>query len=75
MKILALLSLFSFLVFASCKKDYTCTCTSDTRQYTGGYNSSTVTFSYSNVTKSDAKRKCKDEETNTVMLYIHGCSL
>lgn len=48
MKKLALIAVVAGFAFASCKKDYTCTCTAD------GYSASTTFHS----TKKDAKTAC-----------------
>jgi len=52
-KISATLGLLAILAFGSCKKDYTCTCTTSV-----GSVSNTVTHDLPNQTHSDAKSAC-----------------
>jgi hypothetical protein len=59
---LAIVSLFVAASFVSCKKDYTCTCTT----VSDGINSeSSITIKD---TKSKAKSTCSSYESNTSML-------
>lgn len=50
MKKILVFGILGLFIFASCKKDWTCTCTSSI----GGSSSSTIT----DKTKSDAKAEC-----------------
>lgn len=74
MKLLSAVAL-SALAFTSCRKDYMCTCTSETRQQNHLYSSSTYTNTYINVTRSEAKKRCQEEEINAISTYIHDCKL
>ncbi len=61
-KTLLTLAAGAFLLsFASCKKDYTCTCTISS----GGQNFGTSTISIENSSKGDAKDKCPESTTVT----------
>ncbi|RYE23247.1 MAG: hypothetical protein EOP51_11145 [Sphingobacteriales bacterium] len=59
------------LSFASCKKDYTCTCTSSI-----GSTSQTYTQSLPNQTRADAKDACENyENSNTGGAVLTSCHL
>lgn len=51
--------MFGALFLTSCKKDWTCTCT-----YTGPNGSHTITDTYKNTPKSDAKTACQVANAN-----------
>ncbi len=55
MKKVLMITVLAGLSFASCKKDYTCTCKGD--------NSFTSTSVYTKVKKADAKDACSKTET------------
>ncbi|MDR3680376.1 MAG: hypothetical protein P4L41_10460 [Flavipsychrobacter sp.] len=57
-KIISAALLLGVLSFASCKKDYTCTCTTVV-----GTASTTETHSISNATHNDAKNTCDNYQT------------
>lgn len=64
MKKVMIFGTFSLLVLASCKKDYTCTCTTTT----GGVSASeSVTL---NATKSDAEEACNEGDATATVLGI-----
>jgi hypothetical protein len=55
--IIALIAFTGATMFSSCKKDYTCTCTTVV-----GAGSTTETHGISNATYSDAKKSCNNYE-------------
>lgn len=57
-KIIPAAILLSMITIASCKKDYTCTCTTVV-----GTASTTETHSISNATYNDAKNTCNNYQT------------
>ncbi|WP_133162589.1 hypothetical protein [Flavipsychrobacter stenotrophus] len=65
--------------FLSCKKNYTCTCTLDTRLQNHAYSQSNVIFPYSSVTRAQARKKCSSEAANYNatggLNYMHDCGL
>ena len=67
MKKIILLSGLTLLTLASCKKDWTCTCTSSL-----GSGSSSTT--YSNLTKSDAKAACDANDVTAGAITV-DCEL
>lgn len=56
-KLLSALALFSIISFGSCKKDYTCTCTTVV-----GPGSTDVTHSIDDAYANDAKKSCNNYE-------------
>lgn len=60
------LTVFGTIALASCKKDYTCNCSS------GGF--TVVAETYTSVTKSDAESKCADYETDVNAAFGGGVS-
>ena len=53
-----IIALAGILFMGSCKKDYTCTCTTVISTQSG-----TITHSISNATYTDAKNSCNNYET------------
>lgn len=66
MKKVLLFGAFALLTLASCKKDWTCTCTSSI----GGSESSTI----SDMTKSDAKVECDSGDASAFGVTV-DCEL
>jgi hypothetical protein len=63
--------LLGTVAFTSCKKDYTCTCTSSI-----GNNSTTYNQSLPNQTRADAKSACEGyENKNTGGAVLTSCHL
>lgn len=75
MKKITLLAIAALAIsFASCKKDYTCTCTTS---YTGG-GSGTSTTVHKGVTKGQAKASCINSESKDdtgVVTSTETCAL
>jgi hypothetical protein len=68
MKKVLLITVLAGLSFASCKKDYTCTCTGD--------NGFTSISNYSKVKKADAKDACsKTEAASKLVVPSATCSI
>ena len=66
-KIFALAS-FGIIALASCKKDYTCNCSS------GGF--TVVAETYTSVSKKDAESKCSDYEKDAQQIVENAsCSI
>jgi len=63
---LVILAAFGAMTFASCKKDYTCTCTLD--------GETIGTYKFTKVKKKDAKTACENWD-NSVKLVGGSCSL
>ena len=64
-KLTILAGVFFVFALASCKKDYTCTCTTDTAGVT-----STATTTIENSTQSDAEEACEAGNTSATVLGI-----
>ena len=56
MKKLLVVTIVGLITFTSCKKDYTCSCSSDGDAWSE---------SYSNVTEADAESKCNKKEADS----------
>ena len=59
-KLLFVVASFSF-AFVSCKKDYSCTCTTTLN----GIQGAPVIYNYNNVSKTTAKAKCYENSKTT----------
>ena len=66
-KILTIAALLSLTIFTSCKKNYTCTCTTVI-----GSASTTQTHSIDNAYPSDAKNTCNNYQTQANNTYPGG---
>jgi hypothetical protein len=62
-------TVLGMVALSSCKKDYTCTCTTDTMGVTS---SASTTI---NATKSDAKEACEAGSTSSNVLGITSTSV
>ncbi len=66
-------------ICSSCKKDYTCTCTLETRGQNHNTTQSSVTITYTNVTKGNARAKCNQEAANynatNLLNYMSECAV
>ncbi len=61
-KAIAFAALVALISFASCKKTYTCSCSSTTTLSTGGTVSTTETYSDIYSSKKDAEAACQSKE-------------
>ncbi len=67
-KITLLAVAFVAISFASCKKDYTCTCS-----YTSGTSTASSNVTYTKVKKKDAQKSC--DAANANMGGLGSCTL
>jgi len=63
---LVMIAAFGAMMFASCKKDYTCTCTSSV----DGQSLGTTEISLGKQKKKDAKAMCDDKSYETTVMGI-----
>ena len=71
-KLLILAGALAMIAFVSCKKEYTCTCT--TTYADSGMDPVVTTFTFE-AKKSDAKAACGDYQISMAGVYTMSCDL